>query len=256
MRFLKEKIKNLNKNDILEEMVCDYQDNSDPETIAEIVKVTEKLVYKTISEFKNRGIDYNDLSQIGFTGLLVAINKFDKKLSNKFSTYAVHCIKGEVLHFLRDKNLVKYPRWIFKKTKLISEYIKDFESINERFPTIEEISGGVSLSIRDIDEIFKARNSIYNSESLDNSIEQKDIKLNAELLKSKYHKSFESIVEDRILLWDAIEKLSRVQKKIFILNFILGKTQQEIGTEIGLSQKSISKHLKESITILKKEIKD
>ena len=168
----------------------------------------------------------------------------------------MHCIKGEVLHFLRDKNLVKYPRWIFKKTKLISEYIKDFESINERFPTIEEISGGVSLSIRDVDEIFKARNSIYNSESLDNSIEQKDIKLNAELLKSKYHKSFESVIEDRILLWDAIEKLSRVQKKIFILNFILGKTQQEIGTEIGLSQKSISKHLKESITILKKEIKD
>jgi RNA polymerase sigma factor (sigma-70 family) len=256
MYFLKEKIKNLNIKPILEEMVCDYQDNSDPETMAEIVKVTEKLVYKTISEFRNRGIDYNDLSQIGFTGLIGAINKFDKKLNNKFSTYAVHCIKGEVLHFLRDKNLVKYPRWIFEKTKIISDYIKDFEALNERFPTIEEISGGVSLSIKDIDEILKARNSIYNSESLDNNMEQKDIKLSAELLKSTYHKSFESVIEDRILLWDAIKKLSRLQKKIFISNFILGKTQQEIGKEIGLSQKTVSKNIKESLAILKKEIKD
>jgi RNA polymerase sigma-B factor len=254
MDVLKEKIRKINNQGSIEEMVYEYQRTSNPDKMLKIVQNMANLVYKTISEFKNRGVDYEDLSQLGFTGLIVAIHKFSNGFNNRFSTYAVHCIRGEILHFLRDKNLIRYPRWILKTNKIISDYMKDFEETYGRIPTKDEISQSLNMAAESIDEIYNARNSIYNSESLDNSIEQKDIRLNAEMIKTKNSKSFELMMEDRIILWNAIDKLAELQKKIFILNFIIGKTQEEIGKEIGLSQKSVSRHLNESIYTLKKEI--
>ncbi len=91
--------------------------------------------------------------------------------------------------------------------------MKDYKEINGRFLTIEEISGGANLAVHVVEEVFEVRNSIYNSESLDNNMERNDIKLHAEMIKSKYSKSFDLEIEDRILLWDAIHKIPTFQKK-------------------------------------------
>jgi len=71
------------------------------------------------------------------------------------------------------------------------------------------------------------------------------------LIKSQKYKSFDMVMEDKILLWDAIEKLCYLNKKIVVLSYVLGFSQKEIGEKIDISQKSVSRKLEESIKALK-----
>ena len=75
--------------------------------------LTEKnmgLVHSIAARFKNRGVEMEDLVQIGCIGLLKAIDKFDLSYDVKFSTYAVPMITGEIKRFLRDDGMVKVSR--------------------------------------------------------------------------------------------------------------------------------------------------
>ena len=68
------------------------------------------LVHSIVKRFQNRGVEQEDLFQIGSIGLLKAIDKFDLSYDVKFSTYAVPMIAGEIKRFLRDDGMVKVSR--------------------------------------------------------------------------------------------------------------------------------------------------
>ena len=68
------------------------------------------LVWSVVKRFSGRGIDMEDLFQIGCIGLLKAIDKFDTGFNVRFSTYAVPMISGELKRFLRDDGMVKVSR--------------------------------------------------------------------------------------------------------------------------------------------------
>lgn len=236
-----------------EGLLAIYRKTNNPDILNIIIKRFEKLVYKVASEFKNKGVEFEDLLQLAFTGLIVAINRFDLERQNKFSTYAVYCIKGEISHYIRDSGLIKIPRWLQHLNKSFDNFVKEFKTENNRYPTKEEISLGINVSIDGIDEILKARQSVFYNLSLDENDEQLNdtLSYNKSLIKSRYYRSFELIIEDKILLWDAIDKLSSLHKRILISNYILGLSQSEIGKRIGISQKSVSRHLNEAIKKLR-----
>jgi RNA polymerase sigma factor (sigma-70 family) len=239
----------------VEELIGIYKNCNSPAILNLIVKKTEKLAYKVAGEFKNNQWEKKDIQQVAFTGLIIAINRFNPGACNKFSTYAVHCIKGEIFHFIRDSRLIKTPRWLWRLNKLFSDFVKNFEINNNRYPTIEEISAGINISIEGINEFLKAREvAFYNFKSIDKGEENNpdsDNCYDKKLIKSKEYKSFDLVMEDKILLWDAIDKLCSLNKKILILSYFLGFSQKEIGKKIGISQKSVSRKLEESIKILK-----
>ena len=239
----------------VEEIIRIYKNCNSPAILNLIVKKTEKLAYKIAGEFKNNQWEKKDIQQVAFTGLIIAINRFNPGAGNKFSTYAVHCIKGEIFHFIRDSKLIKIPRWLWKLNKLFSGFVKNFEINSNRYPTIEEISAGINISIGGINEFLKAREvAFYNFKTIDEN--EKNISDNSDsydksLIRSKEYKSFDLVMEDKILLWDAIDKLCNLNKKIVILSYFLGFSQKEIGKRIGISQKSVSRKLEESIRTLK-----
>ena len=68
------------------------------------------LVHHIVKRFLNRGVDAEDLFQIGCIGLMKAVDKFDLAFDVKFSTYAVPMISGEIKRFLRDDGMVKVSR--------------------------------------------------------------------------------------------------------------------------------------------------
>ena len=70
------------------------------------------LVWSMVRRFANRGVEMEDLCQIGSIGLLKAIDKFDAGFEVKFSTYAVPMITGEIKRFLRDDGMIKVSRSI------------------------------------------------------------------------------------------------------------------------------------------------
>ena len=135
------------RNLSIEELIRIYRRYNSSDVLNLIIGKTEKLVYKIAGEFRNSRMEHKDIEQVAFAGLLMAINRFDLKTTHKFSTFAVYCIRGEILHFIRDSRLIRVPRWIWKLSKLFLNFVKDFEMHNERYPTIEEISNGMNISL-------------------------------------------------------------------------------------------------------------
>lgn len=68
------------------------------------------LIWSIVKRFQNRGVELEDLFQIGSIGLLKAVDKFDLSYDVKFSTYAVPMISGEIKRFLRDDGMIKVSR--------------------------------------------------------------------------------------------------------------------------------------------------
>ena len=78
----------------------------------EMVVGNTRLVWSIVQRFSSRGVELDDLFQIGCIGLLKSVDKFDLSYDVKFSTYAVPMIIGEIQRFLRDDGMVKVSRSI------------------------------------------------------------------------------------------------------------------------------------------------
>ena len=237
-----------------EELIGVYNGNNSSKILDIIIKRYEKLVGSIAARYKNTNVEFKELLQIGFTGLVIAVNRFDISMNTKFTTSAVHCIKGEILHFLRDSKLVRIPRWLWKLNRIFDDFVLKFEQKSNRYPTKEEISIGMNVSIESIDEILKAREAAYYNVSLDDSNAVDGSNLSKDLIKSREFKSFGLVIEDKIQLWDAIERLKNADKKILVMKYIFGLTQEEIGRKVGMSQKSVSRNLKETLKDLKETL--
>ena len=81
----------------------------DEEARAQLVEENTGLVWCIVKRFCNRGVEAEDLFQVGSIGLLKAIDKFDLSFDVKFSTYAVPMISGEIKRFLRDDGMTRRP---------------------------------------------------------------------------------------------------------------------------------------------------
>ena len=84
-------------------------------------------------------------------------------------------------------------------------------------------------------------------------ISKEDV-IDRSLIKSRSPKSFELVMEDRIILWDAIDRLKGLNKKILVLKYVLGFSQEEIGRKMGLSQRTVSRNIRDSLKKIKEDI--
>ena len=91
----------------------------DSEALARLVAENTGLVRSVALRFTGRGVDYEDLCQIGHIGMIKAIRNFDVARGNAFSTYAVPLIIGEIKRFLRDDGEIKISREIKRKAAII-----------------------------------------------------------------------------------------------------------------------------------------
>ena len=108
------------------------------------------LIYSVAKRFLGRGVEMDDLFQIGCIGLIKAIDNFDSTLGVKFSTYAVPMIIGEIRRYLRDNNSIRVSRSL-KDTAYKAIYAKDtLTRKNLKEPTVEEIAAEVEISKEDI----------------------------------------------------------------------------------------------------------
>ena len=84
--------------------------DGDEQARVQLVEENMGLVWCVVRRFYGRGVEAEDLFQIGSIGLLKAIDKFDLSFDVKFSTYAVPMISGEIKRFLRDDGMIKVSR--------------------------------------------------------------------------------------------------------------------------------------------------
>jgi RNA polymerase sporulation-specific sigma factor len=192
------------------------------------------LIKSVIRRYKNKGVEPDDLYQLGCMGFVKAINNFSPEYNVKFSTYAVPMIAGEVKRFLRDDGSVKVSRSIKHNAILIKNYITEYQSRMGIEPSIDQISREFNLEPQDVILTLEASTQLV---SIDDKLDDEDDSL-AERTKDSF--SPEKLV-DKIALRDMINALPAREKRVIIMRYYLDKTQSEIASTLGVSQVQISR---------------
>ncbi len=218
---------------------------------AKTVLLTENapLIKSIIRRFKGRGIEYDDLFQLGCIGFLKAIKNFSFDYNVRFSTYAVPMITGEVKRYLRDNGYIKVSRSIKSDAAKINSYIESYRQQHGTSPSVDEISTYFSIDAQELVFILDSAKmplSIYDDPEDEKS---------QPIIEKLSSPTNENDNIDRIMLKDLINSLSERDKKIILLRYFRGSTQCEVARVMGVSQVQISRLENRILGMMKDEFK-
>lgn len=210
------------------------------------------LVHHIIKRFAGRGIEMEDLFQIGTIGLMKSIDKFDFQYQVKFSTYAVPLITGEIKRFIRDDGMIKVSRTIKENGMKMNMVREKICREQNREPTICEIAQEAELSM---DEVMLAMEANAQVESIYRSVYQQDGKevLLVDQLVSQ-NRNEEEEVMNRVIIRQLLDTLSDTEKKLIRLRYFENKTQSVVASELGISQVQVSRMEKKILLCLRKQM--
>ena len=230
--------------------------NKSPKITNEQITKYQPLVKSIAYRFINSGESLEDLEQVGYIGLINALNLYKSERGVKFETYATWLISGEIRHYIRDKHqTIKIPGWMLKLNKQIERFIISYRKENRRFPDISEISEKFNITEEGIREILKARDAVQIvSIDQNNRVYDSYHYPRFNKIKSKGYQSFKLPIEDIVSLKIAMSKLKKLQQKVLYYIFEKDLTQSKTAYKLGISQRQVSrikdsalKELKESI---------
>ncbi len=212
--------------------------DGDEKARTKLVEENVGLIWCVVKRFLGRGVESDDLFQIGCIGLLKAIDKFDFSYDVKFSTYAVPMISGEIKRFLRDDGMIKVSRSL---KEIAYKAFLAREKLQERLqrePTLEELSDVIGVEKEELAMAMEASNEV---ESLYKPVYQKDGNEVTLLEKLEEEDSQEERVINRMLISELLEGLEKEERQLIYLRYFSNKTQTEIGQELGISQVQVSR---------------
>ena len=205
------------------------------------------LIWSVTRRFLGRGVEADDLYQLGCLGFLKAIDGFNLEYGTQFSTYAVPKIAGEIRRFLRDDGAVKVSRSIKEHAALISNNRNKLIGLLGREPTLHELSFHTGLSV---EEIAMTENAMSSVESIHQTCGEDGFSLENVLTDTE---SEEKMIE-KLALRQAIAKLPDREKMVISLRFFHGLTQQRVASILEVSQVQISRIEKKAIERLRERI--
>lgn len=223
-----------------------YGERGDRKAVERIFSLHAKILNHVAGRYASRSEEpYEDLLQVGYVGLMKAVNGYRLDSEAKFSSYAYSMIEGEIKHHLRDAALVKRPRWARSLHAKVSEATTRLTAELGRPPFIEEAAAEVNITPEGVSELIKL---FYDTEatSLDAG-EEADVSA----IKSLRYETFSLPVEDRIVLDQALQSLTELQRKVVYLFFYKDLCQTEIGKKLGLSQRKTSRTVASAVKALK-----
>ncbi len=206
------------------------------------------LIWSVARRFFGRGVDADDLYQLGCLGFLKAIAAFDPAYGTQFSTYAVPKISGEIRRFLRDDGSVKVSRSLKDRARTIKSAEASLEQRLGREPTLSEISSETGICVEDI---AVAETATGGTESLQREIGEEGFTL--EIVLGDYGQE-EKIVE-YVSLREAIRKLPENEQIVIKLRFFRGLTQEATARILKVSQVQVSRLERRAIESLRRQLK-
>lgn len=202
------------------------------------------LIWSVARRFMNRGVEADDLYQLGCLGFLKAVDGFDLEFGTQFSTYAVPKIAGEIRRFLRDDGALKVSRSIKEQSAVIKSARNLLLNALGREPTLQEISNHTGLGI---EEIALAETATAATESIHAQTGEEGFTLESILTDTE---SEEKLLE-RISLKQAIDKLPEREAMVIRLRYYHGLTQQLVSKVLSVSQVQVSRIEKKALLHLR-----
>ena len=202
------------------------------------------LIWSIARRYFGRGVEPDDLYQLGALGFLKAIAGFDTQYGAQFSTYAVPKIAGEIRRFLRDDGAVKVSRSVKERAAVIKKERQRLTGELGREPTLSELSQSLDLSV---EEIASAETATSSAESIQRQTGEEGITLEDVLAGPE----MEDGILERMALKQAVSNLSAREQMVISLRYFHGLTQQKVASIIGVSQVQVSRIEKKALERLR-----
>jgi RNA polymerase sigma-B factor len=203
------------------------------------------------TRYRNRGIDLDDLEQVALLGLTKAARRFDPHAGHDFMAYAVPTIRGELRRHFRDAGwMVRPPRRVQDLQARMAAAQAELESRLRRSPRPSEVAEHLGEHVEDIIEALTA-DGCFTPTSLDGPLGDNSASLGD--LLGQEDTEIQS-VEARLVLEPVVRQLPERDRQILEMRFVEERTQQEIGTAVGLTQAQVSRVLLRILETLRSDL--
>ena len=206
----------------------------------ELVTENSGLIWSVARRFIGRGVETDDLYQLGCVGFLKAVDGFNPDYGTQFSTYAVPKISGEIRRFLRDDGTLKVSRSIKEQAASIKNIRNKLTVLLGREPTVGELAAQTGLTP---EEIAIAETATAATESIQQETGEDGFTLENILTDTE---SEERMVE-KIALRQAVERLPERERLVIQLRYYHCLTQQRVAKVMGVSQVQVSRIEKKAL---------
>jgi len=217
----------------------------------QLITMHSGLIWNVVRRFTGRGVELEDLYQIGAIGLIRAIDKFDFSYDVKFSTYAVPLISGEIKRFLRDDGMIKVSRNLKENQWKIKKSMEIFLHEHGREATVEELSEMLEM---EPEEIVLSMEAVVEIESMEQSMysgEGKEVSLKERIADEKNE---EEELMNKLFLQQLLQGLDKRDRELIFLRYFENKTQTEVAKILGISQVQVSRLEKKILRQMKERV--
>jgi len=190
------------------------------------------LVKSIVKRYIGKGVEYDDLYQLGCMGLVKAHNKFDPQYGVKFTTYAVPLIAGEIKRFLRDDGQIKVSRSVKGLYIKIKKHLALHQN-DEKAPSVEELATEFDVTR---EEIIFAMEASHLPVNLFDAGESDGLPLGERIAGSDLFN-----ITDKIVIHNVLKSLEDRERKIILLRYFRGYTQSQIAKRLNISQVQVSR---------------
>ena len=224
----------------------------------EMIEANLRLVIKFAKKSSNRGLglDFSDLVQDGNIGLMKAVDKFDYRLGNKFSTYATNWIQQGISRSIADQaRTIRIPVHMIDNIHKIQRATRQFMHKYGRQPTAEELSKIIYLPV---DKIHKAMKVNLKPISLEAPVGTEDDSSRIEIIADETAKNpFVSAAQKNLrkivtqILSELDPKEETVLRQRFGMSTNKTSTLEEVGEYIGVTRERIRQIEQKALNKLK-----
>jgi RNA polymerase sigma-B factor len=235
-----------------EQLVAQYLDDPRPDLKDMIIVHYGPMVERIARRF--RGIEQqDDLTQVGYIGLLNALSKFDPTAGVRFNTYATHLVAGEIKHFLRDRSqTIRQPAWLQELRHKVQKAATMMQAKTGDAPSEREIAEHIGVSESTVREVY-ATQELLRVGSLDVApMDDEDSDTDVDRLDAADFCPGQMSVEDRVVLETAMQQLRDLEREVLVMFHFDSLNQTEIAHKLGISCNYVSHILRQSLAKLRR----
>jgi RNA polymerase sigma-B factor len=247
-------LRELSDNDLLARLRALPQASGERAAVCEVlVERYAHLVRACVRPYRQSPEPVEDLMQVGYLGLLKAINNFDPAVGDSLSAYAAPCVSGEVKRHFRDK------RWQVHVRRPIQELLLEMRTTTAdlaqqlgRAPSDAELAAALKVTEDDIREARQA-SLVFSASSLDAPLtDQEDAAVLADVLGEDDQAVEHALDMDAVQAH--LDELPEREQRALVLRFYGNLTQAEIGQRLGISQMHVSRLLNRALAYLRDKL--
>jgi RNA polymerase sigma-B factor len=233
-----------------DELFDRWQRHGDRHARAELVERFLPLARKLARRYSGALEPFDDLLQVASLGLVKAVDRFDISRGTAFSSFAVPTILGELKRYFRDLGwAVHVPRGAQEQAIKVSQAQQQLRAKSGRAPTVPQLAEYLELSIEDVLDALETSRA-HHASSLDAPYDDGEGESGAVVDSFGGDDPGLRLVEERLTLGTAAQRLSPREREVLLLRFVQDMTQTQIAERIGVSQMQVSRILRRAVARL------